>query len=194
MNDIIIEPHYLGSLEYYSLLIQYDHIYLEVHDAYRKQTFRNRCYLLTANGVQSLSVPVKFSSDSITKDVRIDHQQRWKAPFFDYFAESFEVIWEKRHVFLIDLAFDFLALSFKLLDRDVTLSYSEKNNLELTEDFRNQIIPKNPFTSRKTYLPARYTQLFGDTFVPNLSIVDLIMCKGPQASHVLAASFLGEEI
>ena len=203
MSQLVIEPHYLGSLEYYALLLQYDTIHVEVCDRFKKQTFRNRSYFLTANTVLPLILPVSYSSKTLTKDVVVDHSQRWKkdhwgafysaygkAPFFEYFSEMFSQVWGRESKFLVDINLAFLQLTLKLLQVDVNLAYTEKYMADAENDFRDSILPKKPYTDRKIYTPEPYSQLFGTTFVPNLSIVDLIMCEGPQAGQILAASFL----
>lgn len=203
MSKLCIEPHYLGSLEYFSLIFQYDSLMLEVEDRYKKQTYRNRCHILGANKIVSLIVPVSYNSDTIFKDVTIDHQQRWKkdhwgafyssygkAPFFEYFADSMKGIWDRKHKFLLDLSIDFLRLTFRLMQMDVKMAFNKKKIEDENSDFRDIITPKKTFVHRKIYQSVSYTQLFGDNFEPNLSIIDLIMNKGPQAREILSASFL----
>lgn len=205
MSEVYIEPHYLGSLEYYSLISRYDTLMLEIQDRFQKQTFRNRSYILGANKVLPLIVPVSYHRDTISKDVRIDHQQRWikdhwgafyssygKAPFFEYFADFLNEIWNKKHKFLVDLSVDFLRMTFKFLALDVKMTFTERYDENVQNDFRSLITPKKSFAHRKIYQPTAYTQLFGDNFNPNLSIVDLIMNEGPQAQAIIAASFLME--
>ena len=70
------------------------------------------------------------------------------------------------------------------------MTFTEVVKKKDEHDLRDLIIPKKPFSDRKIYFPAPYMQLFGDAFVPNLSVVDLLLNQGPQASAVLAASFL----
>jgi len=203
MKDLVIEPHYLGSLEYYSLLVHEKYVLLEVNDHFQKQTFRNRCYVQTANGIQTLILPLKYSNKMKTKEVTIDHSQRWKkdhwgafyssygkAPFYEYFSDSFGQVWDKKQKYLIDLTHDFLELTFRLLQVNVNLTYTDKYEVSYENDFRDQILPKKSYANRKIYGSTPYTQLFGDKFEPNLSIVDLILCEGPQAGQILAASFL----
>ena len=203
MSKLLIEPHYLGSLEYYSLILQYNEVVLEVQDRFQKQTFRNRCQILGSNKVLSLFVPVSYTSQTLCKDVTIDDGQRWrkdhwgafyssygKAPFFEHFADAFEEVWSRRHRFLIDLTSAFLKLTYRLLQMDVKMSFTQRIEENLCDDFRNIIVPKKPFTHRKIYDPKPYMQLFGNKFEPNLSIIDLIMNEGPQARHIIAASFL----
>ena len=105
----------------------------------------------------------------------------------------FADIWNKKPQFLIDVTLDFMHLCTKLLQMDVNLSLTTHFNDTYDNDYRDVILPKKSFADRKIYAPVPYTQLFGDTFVPNLSIVDLIMCEGSQAREVLAASFLREK-
>lgn len=203
MRRIVIEPHYFGSLEYFSLIAQYDEICFEIHDSFPKQTFRNRTYFLTSNKVQPLIVPVSYSNGDMTKEVRINYSQRWikdhwgafysgygKAPFFEYFSEEFKSIWDIKSGRLVDLNLELLKMCFKILQFDIKFSFTTSFQKDLEEDFRNVINPKKPFSDRKIYQPASYTQLFGDTFVPNLSIVDLIMCEGPNAAQILSNSTL----
>jgi hypothetical protein len=61
----------------------------------------------------------------------------------------------------------------------LTTNYDQVNN-DFT-DFRNHFTPK--FHSTQTTLPKPYTQLFLDKngFIPNLSILDLLFCKGPES-------------
>ncbi len=203
MSQLIIEPHYLGSLEYFCLFPHHQIIVLEVHDKFQKQTFRNRCYLLSSNKVLPLIVPVSYSSKSLVKEVVIDNSQRWKkdhwgavyssygkAPYFEFFADMINDVWRKNHKFLVDLNIEFLSLLVKILQLDVKLTLSEQQEKKTELDLRNFITPKRSFVDRKIYQPIPYSQLFGDKFSPNLSIIDLIMCEGPNASSVLSASFL----
>jgi hypothetical protein len=48
-------------------------------------------------------------------------------------------------------------------------------------DFRYSISPKK----ESAYIPKPYMQVFGDTFIPNLSIIDLIFNLGPEAAGYL---------
>ena len=199
---MIIEPHYLGSLEYFCVLIRQQEILFEVSDTFKKQTYRNRAYLLGSNKVLQINVPLTFSNGAITKDVKVDYNHRWikdhwgafyssygKAPFFEYFKDDFKSIWDSKPAYLLDLNLSFMKLIFQILKTDIKFEFSTEYKKFYDLDFRNVIDPKSPFTDRKNYCPANYTQLFGDTFVPNLSIIDLLMCEGPRASEVLMASY-----
>ena len=204
MQKIIVEPHYLGSLEYYGQIVASDEIHLEVYQNFTKQTYKNRCYILSANGVMPLTVPVKFDNRTPLKDVQIDHSQSWardhkgafysaygKAPFFEFFQDYFHTVWEKKHQFLVDLNLEMMTMCLKILqiDRSIQLTEQyEKIPDHRLNDLRERILPKKTFEERNLYLPFPYTQTFGNIFVPNLSIIDLIMCEGSRASEVLTRS------
>ncbi|WP_425392890.1 WbqC family protein [Ekhidna sp.] len=204
MNKVVIEPHYIGCLEYYALILQYDEVCLEINDSFPKQTFRNRAYLLTSNKIQPLIIPVKYSNGSPTSEVVIDYSQRWvkdhwgafysaygKAPFFEYFGEDVKSIWDSKISSLVELDVSFMKLVFKILQKDIQISYTSQYLENHQQDFRDVVSPKKPFSNRKIYEPFSYPQLFGDNFVPNLSIIDLIMNEGPNAAHILIKSFKG---
>jgi len=55
-------------------------------------------------------------------------------------------------------------------------------------DLRSLINPKKTDIEEKIYRPTAYTQVFGSTFVKNLSLIDLIFCEGPAARLIVEAS------
>ena len=204
MKKLLVEPHYLGSIEYFCLLQNHKKVEFEICDSFQKQTYRNRSYVLGSNKVVSLNIPLKYTNGTPMKDVKIDYSQRWikdhwgaiyssygKAPFFEFFAYDFKKTWEIKSNFLIDLNMNMLSLCLKCIDVEVEVCHTDsfQNYIEgHFLDARNIIQPKIGFYDRNIYYPATYSQLFGDSFVPNLSIIDLIMCEGPRASEVLALS------
>ena len=94
---ILIDSHFLPSLEYFCALLSFDEIILEGWEHFPKQTYRNRSYINTANGVKILTVPLKERHGKIlTKDVKVEVGKKWrnshwrtiesayrKAPFFE---------------------------------------------------------------------------------------------------------------
>jgi hypothetical protein len=62
-----------------------------------------------------------------------------------------------------------------------------------TLDFRNQILPKNYQNQvDPNFKIVPYPQLFTDRlgFLPNLSILDLLFCTGPESLIYLDRSFI----
>jgi len=202
MKTALIELHFLPSLEYFCALLPYDRVVFESHEHFVKQSYRNRCYILTAQGMEMLTVPLTDKHGKVLiRDIRIDYGKKWqhtfwrtlesayrKAPFFEHYEGALRAILYKRFEFLLDLNKELL--SFCLQTLSWGLSWSESLAYEKTpgaglEDLRSVIIAKKPFQERSFYTSLPYHQVFGKAFVPNLSIVDLLFCTGPDAKSLL---------
>ena len=61
MSTALLQSTYFGPVQWYQKLYRYDSILIEQHDTYQKQTFRNRCVIATANGLQSRKFAIKVA-------------------------------------------------------------------------------------------------------------------------------------
>jgi len=191
-----IELHYLPSLEYMTLLLQNPDLVFEVEENFPKQTYRNRCLILGANGVERLTVPVfHVSGEKVkSKDTKIDYSQNWvkqhqgaiqaaygNAPYYEYFEPYLSQIFAKKRFFLVDLSIDLLSFTYRILD--LPLSYSVTTEFGVFEGLSSydQISAKKDWTQRSGYLNKPYRQCFGTEFVPNLSVLDLLMNHGKES-------------
>ena len=57
----------------------------------------------------------------------------------------------------------------------------------------HSIHPRKNLTTSMIYRPIAYQQVFGTEFIDNLSIIDLLFCKGPEAITILEASVIRNE-
>lgn len=206
---ILIELHYLGSLPYFSKLLLHPQIWIEQHEHYRKGSFRNRCHIATANGQLPLSIPLlkgKHQQAPI-REVAIDNhsnwqQQHWRSiktaygnsPFFDYYAESLIVLYEQSYTYLFDFCWAIQDLLLQLLNLTpsiaLTSTYEATPTVDVA-DFRHRLLPKNCADYQDShYVTCPYPQVFEDRqgFLPNLSILDLLFCTGPEATTFLMQS------
>jgi hypothetical protein len=194
-GEILLSTAYFPSAEYFSLIKNADKVFIEQHENYIKQTYRNRCKILTSNGVLKLSVPVmKGPGLKIQlKEIVIDYSKRWqqvhmgaitsaysRSPYFQFYSDNLWKILLKNHRFLIDLNEELLnkCLEFLNINKCILHTSLFQPELELPEDFRYRISPKkgSGFTSRP------YIQVFGySEFVGGLSILDLLFNMGPEA-------------
>lgn len=206
MSDTaVIEAHYLPSIEYFCALLPYQTIRLEAFEHFQKQTYRNRAYILGANNIQSLTIPViKGNSKVVVKDLKIDNSQRWnsehwrsiksaygRAPFFEYFSDYFQAAYASPTEYLLDFNEQLLTICLELLQLKKTCDRTSAFDLELKsgpDDHRGMITPKKDYISREYFSPAAYIQVFGKNFVPNLSVIDLLMNEGPNAGSILLKS------
>lgn len=206
---LLIDLHYLPCLEYFACLLPYDTIRLEAHETYQKQTYRNRCYVLASQQVDRLTVPViKGNSKIPYRALKLDDCQAWaplhwraictaysKAPFFTYLADYFHAVLFQRHVYLFDLNLKLLQTCLQLLQLEKKLELSthyEKVPAGHVVDARATILPGNRLGHSSYYQPTQYQQVFGSLFHPNLSILDLLFCKGHEACTILQAAARGE--
>ncbi|MBF9143344.1 WbqC family protein [Hymenobacter properus] len=126
---ILSELHYHPPAAFFATLAHADGLLLEAHEHYRKQTFRNRCLIKTAQGVQPLTVPVidgnRAEKVSIA-EIEIDYRQNWihrhwrtlqtaygNSPYFEYYADYLHDIYVGKPVLLFDLNQQFLRLLLK---------------------------------------------------------------------------------
>jgi len=198
MSTCLIELHYLPSIQYFSALTDFQKVVLEKQEHFAKQTYRNRCIINTAQGPQTLSVPLTAKhGKTLISEVRIDYSQKWltnhwraihsayaKAPFFEYYADSLESILFKKHVFLFDLNRELLTMCLKWIKLDVQIEESLAYEIlapQSTKDLRNVISAKIKPLAGEVPSIKPYTQVFGNAFVNNLSLIDLVFCTGPQA-------------
>ncbi len=205
MKSLLIDLHYLPSLEYFCALQQFDQIILEKHEHFVKQSYRNRCYLNSAQGPEMLIVPLTDKHGKVSiKDVRIDYSIKWqnnhwrtiesayrKAPYYEYYSDDLKKIIYHNHTYIFDLNLDLLSFCLKCIrhtpELSVTVSYDKIVN-ESFSDLRSVIQPKIPHSVRPIYQAVSYMQVFGNQFVPNLSVIDLLFCEGPRAGSLLLAS------
>lgn len=191
-----VEIHYLPSLEYLTLLVQSPKICFEVEENFPKQTFRNRALILGANGVERLTVPVVHFSGvkTKTKDIQIDYSQNWikqhagaiqaaygNAPFYEYFEPYLNQIFAKKSKFLVDLNIDLLRFVYRILDQTFDYEKTVEFGQFEGESYWDQVSAKEDWTNRSILLNRPYRQCFGTEFVPNLSILDLLMNHGKES-------------
>jgi hypothetical protein len=192
---------YLAPIQYYSKLLRFDEVRVEVWENYPKQTFRNRCLISTANGVQTLTVPVEKPETlkCPTRDIRISNHGNWRhlhwnalvsayniSPFFEYYADDFRPFYENKYTYLTDYNEALQIMICDLLDIHPTIVHTERYAPEVVNDFRTRIDSRPPQPD-PTFSPRPYYQVFRDKhgFIPYLSIVDLLFNMGPESVLLL---------
>ena len=201
----LLSSAYFAPVQWFQKLNRYETVYVERFDSFAKQTYRNRCIISTANGLQALTVPVEHpalpdnlqSAPYLMRDIRVsDHgnwrHQHWNAlqsaygdsSFFLYYADDLRPFFEQRWKFLYDFNMEITLKMCELLDIHPQIHSTEtfvKSPAD-TDDFREVIHPKRPLPD-PAFSPTRdyqvYEQRFG--FQPNLSILDLLFNQGNES-------------
>ena len=199
-RKILVSSAYFPPIEYFSLISQADEVEIEKEENYVKQSYRNRCYILSAHGPQMLTVPVYLGSfhKSLTKDIRIDYSKRWQqvhlrafkaaysaSPYYEFYSEIFNKIILQNHVFLLDLNMELIMAVLSLLKISKAISYTKvfKPLGSIENDLRYKINPKK----ESHFQGKEYIQVFnnGNGFTHGLTILDLIFNIGPDSGNYL---------
>lgn len=203
MAKLAIDLHYLPCLELFAAISEAEELLISPLDPYQRQSFLNRTRIRLANKVETLSIPIVGRRPKVSlNQVRLDYSQNWqsrhlrsiqsaygKAPFFEYFFPDIQEIIESNAECLWDLNLRLMTICLKLLRLPVKVTVLTEGEIPPeVMDIRGLIVPGRPFSDRKFYYPLPYSQLFGLNFEPNLSILDLLFCTGPEALQILRDS------
>ena len=198
----MLSTTYFGSVQWYQKLHRAELVTIEQWESFQKQTYRNRCLIVTTNGVQALTVPVEKSAEYV-KDIRISDHGNWRhlhwnalqsaygeSPFFEYYQDDIRPFYEKRWTFLLDFNEAIRQKMCELIDIQPNVTYSttyvaEANTADVA-DFRAAIHPKHP-AQDDDFNPKTYYQVYQmkHGFLKNLSILDLLFNMGPESVFYL---------
>ena len=190
---------YFPSISYMARFLQEDAPVIEIWETYHKQTYRNRCRVMTANGVESLSVPVvKVNGNhTMTKDVAISTTEPWQhihsrclesaykaSPYFDHYYDYLRPVFEGHFDRLIDLNDAALQAVLKMLKTKKGIVHTTDYVREAENDLREAFSPKKNVDAS---LFPTYYQVFSEKFpfAPDLSVLDLVFNEGPEAVEYL---------
>jgi len=200
---VLLSTAYFPPAEYFYLIAHSNTVLIEKWENYLKQTWRNRCRILGANGPLMLTVPVLRGSFHKTpvRDLRIDNSRRWRelhlrsitsayatAPFYEYYFDIIDGVIRKQFSFLLDLNAEALSAVTEAIgitrDTAFTEGYLPEGALE--GDYRYLITPKKP-SPADGYKDMPYMQVFSERYgyIPGLSIIDVLLNNGPGTGALL---------
>lgn len=181
--------------------------YIEAWENWQKQSYRNRCRFLGAEGVQELLVPIRHDltlggeardkGEKIPiRDVLIDYKTDWitihkraifsayrTSAFFEYYMDELWAILDSRPESLFGLNIRLLEFFLDKLgiayELRLTEEFIPEYSPESVKDMRFSIHPKKPSTL-PAHLQKEYFQVFSPRlgFTPALSIMDLLFNEG----------------
>jgi hypothetical protein len=202
VKKVLLSTGYFPPIQYFSKLLKYNEITLDRYENYEKQSYRNRCHILSANGILSLSIPIKksMSPKTLIIDTKIDYTENWQtlhlraissaynsSPFHEFYIDALMPFFEKKFEFLFDFNLQIINKLAEEMEINLQIAFSKSfqtNSEEL--DLRDKIHPKKTFED-SDFTIKKYTQVFSEKFgfTPNLSILDLLFNEGPNCIDFL---------
>jgi hypothetical protein len=189
--DALLHPTYFPSISHFAVMAQSGKIVLELEDNFQKQTNRNRMYIYSPNGIQMLNIPIKHSTSAHqkTRDIQLDTAFDWQkqhfksleaayrnSPFFEFFEDDLQPIFEQRHTFLMDLNLQTMEIVAKCLGMKFEFTQSEEYVKDpIQTDFRSLVNGKKDRSEFESY-PQVFEEKF--EFINNLTVLDLLFNEG----------------
>jgi hypothetical protein len=177
--------------------VHYEKVYSDPNELFRKMTCRNRYRIATANGLLQLSVPIMGGREQRKpmREIKIDNKTDWqkqhwrsvfsaygRAPFFEHYGPELEHLFRQQYEYLVDfnrVTIDWAAKNLRL--QNIFSSVADESFLNTAADLRMK-------TAQPEEMPV-YTQVFEDRygFMPDLSVLDMLMNEGPAAAVLLSS-------
>ena len=142
--NVLLSTTYFGPIQWYQKLYRADEVWIERHETFQKQTYRNRCVIATTQGTQALTVPVERSNSQSSipqflKDIRISDHGNWRhlhwnalrsaygdSPFFMYYEDDIRPFFERRWDYLFDFNEAIIEKMCELLDIRPNIHYTDQ--------------------------------------------------------------------
>jgi hypothetical protein len=200
-NSQMVDLQLFPCISYFKLLSHLTYVELNLYDRFRKSSFHNRYVIAGANGLVNLTIPIAGGREQkkAIKEIEIDVTTDWqikhwrtilsaysKSPFFDYYSyEVREMVFnpEKK---LVGFNIFILEGICKLLNLNVLFQELLDSKEQEEDNDTYNISPKN-FQEDTLGPVPKYAQVFEDKigFQPNLSILDMLFCSGPESRTLL---------
>lgn len=196
--DLLLDSQYFPSISYFAQIKKCDALVINDLENYNKQSYRNRCRILGANGVMDLIIPVDHKSGRRMNKIKLDNNDRWatihyksiesayrRSPYYDYFSDEILSHLNKSTESLLELNLGILKSILKIIDLDTPVKLLSEIDLEARKDLvdlSGEIHPKKTIHIQE-YHP--YHQVFGTKHEADLSILDAIFCIGKETFTLL---------
>jgi hypothetical protein len=192
----VFATSYVPSIEYISLISELDNFIIDEQDVWKRQSLRNRTFILSPNGIQMLTVPVCHPTEkkNYTKDIKISYDLPWvrthkgaleaaynTSAFFDFFKDDLWKIYDSKYHFLVDFNIEILNVilkRFKIAKKLTVKETVENENLKNFNSICDSSNHQPTLLTEENFKP--YPQVFSYKFefIKNLSSLDLLANKG----------------
>jgi len=197
-QEALIPFNYFGPISIFGLAHQYP-TQIEGQETYQKRSIRNQMSILSPNGIQKLSIPLKKGKNTLSiNQVEIAYEEDWvrdhlrsittayqSSSYYDHYFYKIEGILNKRPQYLFDLNQMTLDLILTITGIEPPQKTETYTYCDDYQGFDHRI--KNlKFEFKCPIYPQVFEHKFG--FTPNLSILDLLFNMGPEMISIIKAS------
>ena len=192
MNTVLLSTAYLPNISYLSQVLNHNVVVIEKYEHFVKQTYRNRCEILTSNGKLSLSIPlVKQADKELISNKKISYaedwqKQHWRAitsayknsPYFEFFEDEFKPFYENKYELLLDFNTQLLQTILHILRVKKQIEFTSQFDLSPSNCLDLRIL--SDLNNSVNLNAKQYYQVFADKqgFAPNLSCLDALFSIG----------------
>ncbi|HHG86701.1 MAG TPA: hypothetical protein ENJ82_18275 [Bacteroidetes bacterium] len=203
----IFPVYYFPPVSWFAAALHAGEIVLENWEHYKKQQYFNRMNILTPGKVLKLSIPVRKAKEYtplVHRTISYDwtwRKDHWKSlesayrssPYFEYYENRFAPFFSGETESLSELNLLILEQLREALaiDLEWKMSDSFHGSAYYSVDYRQEFDSKRERWP-SWFHPAPYQQVFGNEFVPDLSIFDLLCNCGPESVRILRESYVGK--
>jgi len=177
--------------------VQKTAVILEANESYQKGSFRNKCRIGTAQGPITLSIPLrrgKHQSLDI-QSVLISNEEDWRTqhwrsirtaysntPYFEHYDYLFEGVYNQQAELLWEFNMEMLKTVQQCLGSSIDFQFSKEYQKEYGPDVMDFRKIKRPTKEIPAYPQVHEVAI---SFLPDMSILDLIFHLGPEALEYL---------
>lgn len=187
---MLLQTAYFPPVEYFAVLAKYSS-FIDDSERYQKQSYRNRCSILTSNGVEDLRFPIVHDGKKAITEVLVDYTTDWvrrteyaletaycSSPFFEYYRDELFAILDSHPATLWELNSRITDFFCRKIGIPTPVAASAVPSSEVGERCQT-IHPK----VASEYQAKPYWQVFKEKygFVAGLSVMDLLFNEGPES-------------
>lgn len=141
MQEVLLESQYAGSLAWWKAVVQAETVHIDLGSHYVKGTKRNKCYILSPNGILRLSVPLEKGKHQRRPmgEVRISYADNWqknhwmglcasyrRSAYFEYYEQDILPVFNTRYEYLHECNAGIFEVVCRMLKLEKTVVW-EKN-------------------------------------------------------------------
>jgi hypothetical protein len=188
-----VRPYLLpfcGNINFWKQILKQEEVVFSFSRKLDKKSYTNRTLIATANGIQTLSIPLEGGRGSRIPycDILMSNQENWRAkhlmalqsaysksPFYEFYIDKIAKVYASNHPLLQEFNLELFNTISKILKVEIVIKTEESASIPISfEPNIYESMPSYPQVFRNKY-----------AFQPDLSILDLIFNLGNKSLNYL---------